>query len=119
MPTEMEAQKVEIITNMLQHIGMEKEDIETDFLKYLCHTLGRSISSDDYYLFKALSFTTRDRLMSRWKKTWETYNANHHKKAYYLSMEFLIGRSLTNNLLNLGIENETDQAMYDLGLKLE
>ncbi len=119
MPTEIEAKRFEIITNMLQHIGMEKEDIETDFLKYLCHTLGRSISSDDYYLFKALSYATRDRLMSRWKRTWEAYNANHHKKAYYLSMEFLIGRSLTNNLLNLGIENETDQAMYDLGLKLE
>ena len=119
MPTKIEAKRVEIIADMLQHIGMEKEDIETDFLKYLCHTLGRDICSEDYYLFKALSYTTRDRLMSRWKKTWEAYNNNHHKKAYYLSMEFLIGRSLTNNLLNLGIETETDQAMYDLGLNLE
>lgn len=119
MPTEIEAQKDEIIANMLPPTGMKKEDIETDFLKYLCNNLGRSISSDDYYLFKALSYATRDRLMSRWKKSWETYNANHHKKAYYLSMEFLIGRSLTNNLLNLGIENETDQAMYELGLNLE
>ncbi|MDA3808005.1 MAG: glycogen/starch/alpha-glucan phosphorylase, partial [Thiomicrorhabdus sp.] len=119
MPTEIEAKRIEIITSMLQHIGMEKEDIETDFLRYLCHTLGRDIESEDYYLFKALSYSTRDRLMSRWKKTWEAYNADDHKKAYYLSMEFLIGRSLTNNLLNLGIENETQQAMYDLGLNLE
>ncbi len=119
MPTEIEAKRTEIIASMLQHIGMEKKDIETDFLKYLCHTLGRDIGSEDYYLFKALSHATRDRLMSRWKKTWEAYNATHHKKAYYLSMEFLIGRSLTNNLLNLGIENETQQAMYDLGLSLE
>ncbi len=119
MPTEIEAKRIEIITSMLQHIGMEKEDIETDFLRYLCHTLGRDIESEDYYLFKALSYATRDRLMSRWKKTWEAYNADDHKKAYYLSMEFLIGRSLTNNLLNLGIENETQQAMYDLGLNLE
>ena len=119
MPTEIEAKRREIIASMLQHIGMDKADIETDFLKYLCHTLGRDIGSEDYYLFKALSYATRDRLMSRWKKSWEAYNANHHKKAYYLSMEFLIGRSLTNNLLNLGIENETQQAMYDLGLSLE
>ncbi len=119
MPTELEAKRVEIITDMLKNIGMEKEDIETDFLKYLCHTLGRDICSEDYYLFKALSYATRDRLMSRWKKSWEAYNDNHHKKAYYLSMEFLIGRSLTNNLLNLGIETETEQAMYDLGLNLE
>ncbi len=119
MPTEIEAKRIEIITDMLQHVGMEKDDIETDFLKYLCHTLGRDITSEDYYLFKALSYATRDRLMSRWKKTWEAYNNNDYKKAYYLSMEFLIGRSLTNNLLNLGIENETEQAMYDLGLNLE
>jgi len=119
MPTSVEAKRLEVITDMLQHVGMEKEDIETDFLKYLCHTLGRNISSEDYYLFKALSYSTRDRLMAHWKKTWEAYNATKSKKAYYLSMEFLIGRSLTNNLLNLGIEGETEQAMYELGLNLE
>ena len=119
MPTTIEAKRYEVIADMLQHVGMKKEDIETDFLKYLCHTLGRNISSEDYYLFKALSYATRDRLMTHWKKTWDAYNATKAKKAYYLSMEFLIGRSLTNNLLNLGIENETEQAMYDLGLNLE
>ena len=119
MPTTTEAKRMEVITDMLHHVGMEKDDIETDFLRYLCRTLGRSIDSDDYYLFKALSYTTRDRLMANWKKTWEAYHEQKSKKAYYLSMEFLIGRSLTNNLLNLGIENETAQALYDLGLSLE
>jgi len=119
MPTTIEAKRYDVIADMLQHVGMKKEDIESDFLKYLCHTLGRNISSEDYYLFKALSYTTRDRLMTHWKKTWEAYNSTKAKKAYYLSMEFLIGRSLTNNLLNLGIEGETEQAMYDLGLNLE
>jgi starch phosphorylase len=97
MPTSTEAKRMDVINEMLHHIGMEKDDIEIDFLKYLCHTLGRDITSEDYYLFKALSYATRDRLMTRWKNTWEAYNNNKHKKAYYLSMEFLIGRSLTNN----------------------
>lgn len=119
MPTSLEAKRMELVSEMLHHVGMEKEDIETDFLKYLCHTLGRNITSEDYYLFKALSYTTRDRLMTHWKRTWEAYNEKKLKKAYYLSMEFLIGRSLTNNLLNLGIETETEQAMYELGLSLE
>ncbi len=119
MSSASENNKQAVISKMLQHAGMEKEDIENDFLKYLCHTLGRNISSEDYYLFKALSYTTRDRLMTHWKKTWEAYNSKKSKRAYYLSMEFLIGRSLTNNLLNLGIEHETEQAMYDLGLSLE
>jgi len=119
MPTSTEAKRMEVIADMLQHVGLEKEDIQTDFLKYLCHTLGRNITSEDYYLFKALSYTMRDRLMTHWKKTWEAYNDGKLKKAYYLSMEFLIGRSLTNNLLNLGIEDETTAALYDLGLNLE
>ncbi len=119
MPTENEAKRMEVITDMLEHLGMEKDDIETDFLRYLCHTLGRNITSEDYYLFKALSYTVRDRLMSHWKQTWDAYNAEKIKKAYYLSMEFLVGRSLANNLLNLGIETETEQALHDLGLSLE
>jgi starch phosphorylase len=56
MPTQTEAKRMEVIIDMLQHIGMEKEDIESGFLRYLCHTLGRNISSDDYYLYKALSY---------------------------------------------------------------
>lgn len=119
MPTASEAQTMEVIADMLDHVGIEKEDIEADFLRYLCHTLGRSITSEDYYQYKALSYAVRDRLMIHWKKTWEAYNSTKLKKAYYLSMEFLIGRSLSNNLLNLGIEEQTNQAFYDLGLNLE
>ncbi len=119
MSTPLEAKRMEVIRGMLQHIGMDKDDIEMDFLRYLCHTIGRNINSEDYYLYKALSYTVRDRLMTHWKKTWEAYKKQKIKKAYYLSMEFLIGRSLSNNLLNLGIETETEQALYDLGLKLE
>ena len=119
MPTALEAKRLEIVADMLDHIGLEKEDIQTDFLGYLCHNLGRNISSEDYYLYKSLSYTMRDRLMVYWKKTWEAYNQKSMKKAYYLSMEFLIGRSLSNNLLNLGVETETEKALYELGLKLE
>lgn len=120
MPTEIEAKRLEVISDMLPAIGMNKDAIEADFLKYLCHTLGRQLTSEDYYLFKALSYATRDRLMTHWKRTSAAYNNNGKlKKAYYLSMEFLIGRSLTNNLLNLGIENATEKAIYDLGLDFE
>ncbi|QCU89539.1 glycogen/starch/alpha-glucan phosphorylase [Thiomicrorhabdus sediminis] len=112
-------ERLQIIRDALQQLGMDKVDIETDFLRYLYHTMGRGLESESYYLFKALSYSVRDRLMTRWKKTWEAYNAEQSKKAYYLSMEFLIGRSLSNNLLNLGIESETEQALYDLGLKFE
>lgn len=119
LPSEVLQKRQAMVEKLLSTTGMSVEDIEEDFLKYLCHTIGRNLSSEKYYIFKALSYATRDRLMVYWKKTWEAYNRQKTKKAYYLSMEFLIGRSLTNNLLNLGIDSEAKQAMYELGLNLE
>ena len=112
-------EKAKMIAEMQQLLGSEVKDLEEGFVHYLYNTLGRNVNSDAYYQFKALSYTVRDRLMHHWKKTWHAYNEGDIKKAYYLSMEFLIGRSLTNNLLNLGVETQTEQAMYDLGLSLE
>ena len=112
-------EKAKMIAEMQQLLGSEVKDLEEGFVHYLYNTLGRNVNSDAYYQFKALSYTVRDRLMHHWKKTWHAYNEGDIKKAYYLSMEFLIGRSLTNNLLNLGVETQTEKAMYDLGLSLE
>lgn len=100
-------------------LGNSEQDLTDDFLHYLRHTMGRELSSDNEYKLRALSFVVRDRLMSSWKDTWSSYRKQAKKRAYYLSMEFLIGRSLTNNMLNLGLEGETEKALYNLGLELE
>jgi glycogen phosphorylase len=54
--------------------------------------------------FEAVARTLRDILAQRWVKTTETYDRANPKQVYYLSMEFLIGRSLANNIVNLGVE---------------
>src|SRR5262245_21189133 len=54
--------------------------------------------------FEAVAHTLRDLLTQRWIKTVDTYDRENAKQVYYLSMEFLIGRSLMNNIINLGVE---------------
>jgi glycogen phosphorylase len=71
----------------------------------------------DYYM--ALAYTVRDRLIHRRIKTAQTYYERDAKFVYYLSAEFLIGRLLSNNLINLGIYEPMYQALQESGLNLD
>src|SRR5690242_20063383 len=65
--------------------------------------------------FKAVGLALRDRLLDVAVGTYDRYRAADAKTVYYLSMEFLIGRSLANNLVNLGLDDEAAQALTQLG----
>jgi len=71
---------------------------------------------DDY---EALAITIRDRLTERWIKTQQRYHNENRKRVYYLSMEFLIGRLLGTNIINLGIWDQVKSAMDEMGLDTE
>ncbi|WP_036302421.1 glycogen/starch/alpha-glucan phosphorylase [Methylotenera sp. L2L1] len=69
--------------------------------------------------YEAASYTIRDHVVERWVKTSESYYRDDPKRVYYLSLEFLIGRMLSNAALNLGINDELKQGMASLGHDLE
>jgi starch phosphorylase len=68
--------------------------------------------------FEALARSVRDVLSQRWLLTEKTYELRNPKRLYYLSMEFLIGRSLANNVMNLLLSPITERIMQDKGLNL-
>ncbi len=70
-------------------------------------------------IYRALAFTLRDILVEKWICTQKTFYAKQKKRVYYLSLEFLIGRSLENSILNLGIYDEVKNALQDLGCSME
>jgi starch phosphorylase len=104
----------------LPKLGMEKKSITADFKHYYSHRLGRDENCrSPHYAYEALSLAISDRLMERWKKTYNVYRDSDCKKAFYLSMEFLMGRSLSNAMLNLGVDDEVSKALYEMGLEAE
>jgi starch phosphorylase len=70
-------------------------------------------------LYMALAHTVRDRLVERWIRTVRNYRAQDVRVVCYLSAEFLTGPHLANNLINLGIYEEAEEAMRSLDLSLD
>ena len=104
----------------LPDLGMDAKHIKADLKSYYGHRLGMDEHCKSvHYVYEALSLAVNDRLTERWKKTYNAYRKEDCKRGYYLSMEFLMGRTLSNAMLNLGITDATSKAAYDLGLDLE
>ncbi len=69
--------------------------------------------------FRALAFAIRDELIKKWLKTQDTYYRKNPKRIYYFSLEYLIGRTLNNALINLDLADVVNNAMDSLGYSLE
>ncbi|WP_017295861.1 glycogen/starch/alpha-glucan phosphorylase [Geminocystis herdmanii] len=100
--------------------GMSPETLKRAFLDNLFYIQGidrTQASNYDYYV--ALAYTIRDRLLHRFLRTTETYKKNTQSKLVcYFSAEFLMGRYLGNNLVNLDIYEEIEKVIAELGLDL-
>ena len=101
-------------------LGNDAESFRKAFTDHIHHTLARnSATVTDHEKFLAVAYAVRDRLVDRWIKTQETYYQKDVKRVYYLSLEFLIGRTLGNSVLNLDVESAVTEALDELGMTLE
>lgn len=103
----------------MKKLPKDSESLARDFERYLTRHLGRFVGCPPYYLYEALTLTLRDRIMTDWRNTWKSHEKKGIRKAHYMSLEFLIGRSLGNHILNLDINSETKEAMNQFSLDLE
>merc|ERR1712142_475510 len=95
-------------------------DLKTNFNRHLHFTLvkDRNVATKRDYYF-ALANTVRDHLVGRWIRTQQHYYEKDPKRVYYLSLEYYMGRTLSNTMINLGIQTACDEALYQLGLNIE
>jgi glycogen phosphorylase len=113
--------KASLLPPATKEIGEgDPESLKKGFANHLVYSLAKDeYSATDRDIYESLSLTIRDRLIERWIRTQQSYYDHDVKRIYYLSMEFLVGRTLGNALINLGLYPNTSKAMHEVGYNLE
>ena len=101
-------------------LPMTADAILADFTHYFGRMLGRrKINPKSPFLYQAVVFAARDRMMERWILSQQAREQANVRRVSYLSLEYLMGRLLHNALISLGIEGETREALNRLGIPLD
>ena len=101
-------------------ISHSSSAIERDFAEHLKYTQDADVFHTTMEgRYEALALTIRDRIIHQWDISRKEQAKAKAKRVYYLSLEFLMGRAMTNNITNIGLENEVTKALKDLGYTYE
>jgi glycogen phosphorylase len=99
--------------------GSTPESLRRTFVEHVEFTRGKNFDSAGAWdRYTALALTVRDGLAKSWVKTARRYYQRDVKRAYYLSAEYLLGRALGNNLINMGLWESTRESLRHLGVDL-
>lgn len=103
-----------------EHLRGDSESLKEAILEHLHFTLAKDkYTATKRDLFQAIAYAIKDQLVGRWITTQQQYYDADSKRVYYLSMEFLIGRTLESSLVNLGLLDNMRKAIHDLGFDLD
>ncbi|CAI5969853.1 unnamed protein product, partial [Closterium sp. NIES-65] len=113
--------RTELLHNLMDtYIKNDVLSIQRSIVDHVEYTMARSrYKFDDFEAYQATAYSVRDRLIESWNDTQQYFKDQDSKRVYYLSMEFLMGRSLLNSIFNLGMKDQYVEALGQLGYKLE
>ena len=111
--------KNEMMTQMPELGAFDKQEFKKEVISNLKKLYRKSIdTASKQEIFQAVSYAVKDFIMDRWIATQKAYKEKDPKFVYYLSMEFLMGRALGNNMINLCCYDEVKEVLEELGLDL-
>ena len=100
-------------------VATDRDSLRQSLLDHLIYTCGREPQRADLWaLYKSLSLLLRDRLLHKWIETRRRYREHNSKRIYYLSAEFLLGRTLVHNLINMGVYDDISEVLAEVGVEL-
>ncbi|KAF6746227.1 glycogen phosphorylase [Ephemerocybe angulata] len=104
----------------LRGVDQDVPSITKSIVNHVQTSLARqAYNLDDLGAYQAAALSVRDNLLVNWNETQLNYTRKNPKRAYYLSLEFLMGRTLDNALLNLGLKEQYRDGIKKLGFSVE
>jgi len=108
-----------VTCKLLDPLPSDAAAVTKDLERYQFYHQGRLHGCPKVYCYQSLAWTLRDRLMSDWMNSYGARDKPGNRRAYYLSLEFLIGRALGNHVLNLGLEGPVREALQGFSQSME